>query len=106
MTKRKRVRRDWPAMMQAQADSGLSVAAYCHNQGIAASLFYRWRQRCRVAPAAADFVELRPVERSPSASGVAVVTDAGWRLELEPGFDVATLERTLACATRSGVCSP
>ncbi len=106
MTKRKRVRRDWPAIVQAQADSGLSVAAFCHNQGIATNLFYRWRQRCRVATPAANFVELRPVDRPLSGSGVAVVTDAGWRLELEPGFDEATLERALACATRSASCSP
>ena len=45
MAKRKRVQRDWPAVVQAYAASGLSVTAFCRDQGISTSLLYRWRQR-------------------------------------------------------------
>jgi len=109
MAKRKRVRRNWPAVLQAHTESGLSVSAFCHQQGISASLLYRWRRRCQTeaVPAAADgFVELRPLDGGASGSGVTVVTDVGWRLELEPGFDAATLERALVCARRGVACSP
>ena len=109
MAKRKRVRRNWPAVLQAYARSGLSVSAFCHQQGISDSLLYRWRRRCQteaVPEANEGFVELHPVDAPPSRSGVTVVTDGGWRLELAPGFDAATLERALACAQRSVACSP
>lgn len=108
MSKQKRSGRDWPRLVQAQAGSGQSVATYCREQRISESHFYRWRQRCRTdVPAVADrgFVELTPVDAPAARAGVAVVTDRGWRLEVEPGFDAATLERVLACVTQVGTCS-
>ena len=45
MAKHKRVHRDWPAVVQAYTASGLSVTAFCREQGISTSLLYRWRQR-------------------------------------------------------------
>ncbi len=109
MPKRKRVRRDWPAILQAHARSGLSVSAFCQQQGISSSLLYRWRRRYPGEPvpvAAGSFVELRPVGSDVSGSGVTVLTDTGWRLEVQPGFDAATLERVLICTRRSLACSP
>ena len=109
MAKRRRVQRDWPAVLREYADSGLSVTAFCRQQGISSSLVYRWRQRLQVEPLAPgedSFVELHPVPGRPSGSGVAVVTDSGWRVELQPGFDAATLERALACVTQRAPCSP
>ncbi len=107
MAKRRRVRRDWPAMLRAFEDSGLSATAFCRQQGICRSLLYRWRQRLKTgAPSEDAFVELRPAPEPGPGSGVAVVTDSGWRLELEPGFDAATLDRALACVARRGPCSP
>jgi hypothetical protein len=107
MAKRRRVQRDWPAVLREHADSGLSVTAFGRQQAISPSLLYRWRQRLQIAPVAQDsFVELHPAPECPSGSGVAVVTDTGWRLELEPGFDAATLERVLACVGHRVACSP
>lgn len=108
MAKHKRVRRDWPAVVQAHATSGLSVTAFCREQGMSTSLLYRWRQRIpgQASPMADGFVELRPIDAQTAGSGVAVVVDGGWRLELEPGFDAATLDRVLACVARRAVCSP
>ncbi len=108
MAKHKRVHRDWPSVVQAYAASGLSVTAFCREQGISTSLLYRWRQRFpgRAPAVASGFVELRPVDRPAAGSGVAVVVDGGWRLEVEPGFDAATLEQVLACVARRSTCSP
>ena len=109
MAKHKRVRRDWPAVVRAHAASGLTVTAFCREHGISRGLLYRWRRRCQDAtvPAAeSGFIELRAVERPAPGSGVAMVIDGGWRLELEPDFDAGTLERVLCCVTRSGACSP
>jgi hypothetical protein len=109
MAKRKRARRDWRAVVQGQATSGKSVVAYCRDQGVSASQFYRWRKAYggqAVASGERGFVELTPVDEPSPHSGVAVITAYGWRLEVEPGFDVSTLERVLACVMRSGPCSP
>ena len=109
MAKRKRIRRDWPAVVQAQEVSGLSVSAFCHKRGISASLFYHWRQRCQAPalPAAGDaFVELHPVDRPAPGQGLVLVTADGWRLELEPGFDAPTLQRALVCLSSGAACSP
>ena len=109
MAKRKRVWRDWSAVVQAHAATGLSVTAFCREHGISRSLLYRWRRRCQVEsePAVAgSFVELRPVGQPAKGSGVALVIDGGWRLELEPDFDAATFERVLACVARGSTCSP
>ena len=108
MAKRRRVRRDWPAVVQAQASSGLSVSAFCRQQGVSMSHFYRKRRQCQRADASAvddGFVELRAVDPQPSGSGVAVAVAGGWRLELEPGFDTPTFERVLACLARRDTCS-
>jgi len=96
-------------VVQAYTKSGLSVSAFCHQRGISSSLLYRWRRRCQTeaAPEVNDgFVELRASGGSIPGSGVTVVTEGGWRLELEPGFDAATLERALVCTRRSVTCSP
>ena len=107
MAKHRRVRRDWPTVLQTFEDSGLSIATFCRQQGICRSLLYRWRQRLGAgAPSEDAFVELRPALEPRPGSGVTVVSDQGWRLELEPGFDEATLDRVLACVSRRGPCSP
>ena len=110
MAKRKRVHRDWPAVVRAYLASGQSVTAFCRERGISTSLLYRWRQRCPDEPvptaSAGGFVELRPVDRPAAGSGVAVVVDGSWRLEVEPGFDAATLEQVLACVQRRSACLP
>jgi hypothetical protein len=103
MAQRRRVRRDWAAVVKAQADSGLTAVEFCRQQGIPRKSFYRGRQRLQAAPPA-GFVELRPL--STPGSGVALVLDGGWRIEVQPGFDVATFERLWAGVRRSGVCSP
>ena len=107
MARRKRIQRDWPGVLQALADSGLTVSAFCRQQDIDPSLVYRWRRRLEAAPTAPalePFVELHPTRASDS--GVAVVSEAGWRLELETGFDETTLQRALACVAHQAPCSP
>jgi len=110
MAKTKRGRRDWRALVEGQAASGRSVVAYCREQGVSASQYYRWRRAYgsqRADSGEGGFVELTAVGETPVAgSGVAVVTAHGWRLDVEPGFDAATLERVLGCMMRSGACSP
>lgn len=54
----RRARRDaesWRALLASQADSGLTVAAFCARERLSAASFYQWRSRLgrTEAPAAA-----------------------------------------------------
>jgi hypothetical protein len=106
MPPRKRVYRDWPAVLHAQQASGLSVSAYCQRHGINRTLFQHRRRQAAppTAPTASAFVELRPAERSGGGSGLALLTGA-WRIEVERGFDAPTLARLCACLERAAPCS-
>lgn len=39
--RRKRVKRDWVSVFKEYSRSGMTVKAFCQNQGISPSLFYR-----------------------------------------------------------------
>lgn len=62
----RRTPEQWSELLQAQQASGLSMAAFCREQGIRGKSFYYWHRK-RVAPASAGsaFVRvtspLRPV---------------------------------------------
>lgn len=105
--RRKRVHRDWPAVIEAQRVSGLSALAYCREQGICSSVFYR-RRKQHQAPAEGaglpGFVELHVGASASSGSGVAVVGDGGWRIELSREFDAETLRRALDCVPLQSPC--
>jgi hypothetical protein len=96
--------------------SGLSVRAFCAEQGLSEASFYAWRRTLAERDAAAvKFVPVRIASepRSPmttsvsagaavSTSGDAVPTavelvlGGGRRLRIGPGFDGPTLARLLA----------
>jgi len=107
MAKRPRVQRDWPKVLAAQAASTLSIAAFCRQEGINLSLFHRRRRDglAAVTPATAGrFIELQPQPPSSSGSGVSIVTARGWRIEVAPDFDAATLDRLLDSVHRHLAC--
>lgn len=108
MAKQVRVQRDWPKVLAAQVASGLSIAAFCRQEGINLSLFHHRRRQegaaAMVPAAAGSFIELRPPSTAPSGSGVSMVTEGGWRIEVAPDFDAATLDRLLASVHRHRAC--
>ena len=107
MGKRVGVRRDWSQVLSEQSSSGLSVPAYCAQQGIGVSLFYQWRRRLSGSGVATEdgFVQLRPLASGASqSSGVSLVSPSGWRVELTAGFDAATLARVWSCVAATPPC--
>ncbi|MFO7822274.1 MAG: transposase [Lentisphaeria bacterium] len=106
--KKGRIYRDWKSVFQEYRESGMTVKAFCEEQGISQGLFYKWRKRLReeagITSAAAGFIELRRAGGS-VPSGVSVTTAHGFRIELQPDFDAVTLERLLACLAGSAACS-
>jgi putative transposase len=73
----------WRDRMKRQAESGLSVKAFCQRESISSWAFYQWRARLAQAgkhrqgtsaAAPGAFIDLSAVDRSP-APGV----DGRWR---------------------------
>lgn len=107
MADRRRLRRDWPAIVAAQRDSGVSATAYCSEHGINRGLFYRWRRRLSRGSGEmpdAGFVEVCAVESRGDRSGVTLVSPSGWRVEVEAGFDVGTLSAVCASLADQSAC--
>jgi len=98
----------WRELVERQQSSGLSVAAFCARNGIAASSLYAWTRRVATAPA---FVEAKVAGGSAGirpAGMVEVRLRGGRRLRVyRDGFDrelflevVAALE-SLPCGTEA-----
>jgi len=77
--RRRRVRRStdqWASLLAAQADSGMSIVAFCRERGVAVSTFHAWRRRLSGTRAASSssssassscgFVRLRSGDEPPA----------------------------------------
>ena len=99
----------WREVIERQRASGLSVAAFCRDQGVAASSFFAWKRKLGATAAAAAFVEatvvaagtLPPPAVTGSAGLIEVRLRGGRRVRVGRGFDrdllaevVAALEAT------------
>jgi len=113
----------WRGHVLAQADSGLSAAAYCREHGLDVKAFYRWkralgaagelpgdgvaqggwrRERAAVSSGVeALFAEVRLAGGTAGvaanvAAGVEVCLRAGQVVRVAAGFDAETLRRVVA----------
>ena len=77
----------WREIVRGQADSGLSVAAYCRRARVPQSSFYAWRRKLR---AAGTFAAVR-VTPEPDAvddhGALELHLRRGRRVTVRPGFD-------------------
>jgi hypothetical protein len=76
---RRTAREKWRQIIDGQAGSGLSVAAYCRDRQVAPASFFAWKRRLRLAiaealPSLPAFVE---VESPPSPTAQAAVSEDG-----------------------------
>jgi transposase-like protein len=101
MTRTER-RTHWRAIIENQATSGVSIAAYCRNAQIKPSYFYTWRRRLREQPpCAGGFLELIPGRLTKSASGIRIRLDGKLAVAVERSFDPYTLRTVVE--TLSGI---
>ena len=95
------VREHWRRIIEQQKSSGLSVARFCREQGVAESSLFTWKRRlAREAQGMAGpaFVLVRPATASepghamgPSDGAIELHLGRGRMLLLRPGFDGPTL---------------
>jgi hypothetical protein len=92
----------WRRRIDEQESSGLSVRAYCSRRGLRECNFYQWRkllcERDREARSVSPSTLFVPVEVADVsvASRIEIVLASGQRINISPGFDVATLTRVVA----------
>jgi len=92
MTRAER-RAHWHSIINNQATSGISAAAYCRESRINLHLFYSWRRRFREAACgnAGGFIELKAESSFDNDAGICIRLAPGLYIEVARGFDPATL---------------
>jgi hypothetical protein len=89
----------WRDLIRRQRASGLSVAAFCRQNGVAGSSFFAWKRKIGPSPAAPAFVEATlagtPPEGRPAGS-VEVRLRGGRRVRVCRGFDRGLLAEVIA----------
>ena len=91
----------WRALLDEQAKSKKSAAAFCQERALSIHVFYYWRKRLRSEGSGNDgqgcFVQVGGEE---DADGGVSVCVGEWRIELSVNFSEATLLRTLKALRR------
>lgn len=101
---RRSKRRFWAAHVAAWEKSGLTQTAYCREYGLSRHAFGWWRRKFRDQPASEQplLVQVPTVARPTAAtaaadfSGLRLLLPRGLQLEINQGFDAATLGRVIA----------
>jgi hypothetical protein len=103
MTKRKRrSQAEWQSIIQQQKDSGLTIIAFCRQQGLSSKTFYKRRRGLHVLPdsevPASSFIKIK----KPSTKIVCSTTDPvailhyqHSQLHIHPGCDVQWLAQLM-----------
>lgn len=92
----------WEAVFKERAGSGMSIAAFCKERDIRPSQYYWWRRRLKndtpQSNATEGFIELLSASGNTSvySSGIKLICDNRFSLQLDPGFDPTTLKQVLA----------
>jgi transposase-like protein len=95
----------WEAIFTEQASSEMSIAAFCRERDIRPTQYYWWRRRLKSDKSQSDategFIELLSASghTSTSSSGIKLIYDNRFSLQLDPGFDPTTLKQVLAVLT-------
>ena len=105
-------REKWTRIIREQQTSGLSVAAFCAQRGVAESSFYPWKRKLSEAGDTATgddaptFVEATVRSVPQECSGVTVELACGRRVTVARGFDrrlllevIETLESSTGAAS-------
>jgi transposase-like protein len=86
----------WPEIISAQNTGGLSVSAYCRQQGINEKTFYNWRKKLGNSQETKPkrFIQIKAME-SGSGKVLRIQTPGGYRLEVESGVEKSHVQSIL-----------
>jgi transposase-like protein len=93
--KRRQRHEYWRGLISRQEQSGMTVQAFCAQQGVTEASFYNWRKQLRES-AAISFALVAPRNGEERPAPVELVLATGERMQIAPGTDAATLRMVLA----------
>lgn len=82
----------WREVIRRQQASGLSIAQFCRQEGLAQASFYNWRKKL-ATDNKSPFLELQLPNLNNTAPCEIVLPDC--RVVVPPGFDADSLRRLL-----------
>jgi transposase-like protein len=86
----------WREVLGRQRQGGLSVRAFCRQEGICEATLYAWRRRLEEKRRVSfSVVRVRPEPMSPMAA-LELILPGGERLQIAAGIDIGTLRTVLA----------
>lgn len=92
--------RHWEQRFEARRASGLSVAAWCQQEGIASSTYYYWRQHSADKKSSPTFIALPALAaetpRATQATTLTIHTPGGYRIDLHTVAQATLLPAILA----------
>jgi hypothetical protein len=80
----------WRSLVERQAESGQSGAAFCKAQNINLQRFHLWRRRFHSDSAGPGFIRLVPTSNT-LCSGIRIILDHGVSIELDTGSNATGL---------------
>jgi len=86
-------REEWRGILAEQQASGRKAATFCRERGIPVWKFCYWRKALADGDAG-GFVQMR-VSAARETTAQVWVAAGRWRVYVTPGFDAATLRRTV-----------
>ena len=95
----------WSAIIEQQAGSCMSGAAWCRENHINHAGFYRWRRKLTEQEPRSGFIELRPDRKGESGAGIRICLCAKLSIEVARGFDPFTLRSVVETIYNSSPCS-
>lgn len=93
----------WRGRRAEYEQSGVTVREFCAREGLRETQFYYWCRKLKAArQPQAGFVELVRSGGGTVGAGVSIRVDDRLSIAVERGFDVETLQATLACVCARG----
>jgi len=86
----------WAKTIAEQEESGLSVPAFCRENGVCAGSFYHWRRRLRTVDQSVRFALVETEPATNCAAPLELIFASGERLRISRGVDIATLQLVMA----------
>jgi len=105
-------RQFWQMALDTCKESGLTIAAFCKNEGISQAAYYYWRKKLaspgesdpakQQDAASAGFIRVSMPEMN--SVGLELVLSSGNALRISPGVDHKILSQVLSVLREAGLC--
>ena len=88
-------KQQWKNNILNQRSSGLSIAAWCHQNEVHNHVFYYWKSKLFPNPPLSRSVFTEIEEKNDKSNSGIVLTYQGFSIHLDQHFDSSTLKRCL-----------